>query len=100
MVMFRGVSFRRFRRLSVHGQRGQSLVIVGLMMTVLLGMTGLVIDGSSLQETQRQLQNAADAAAFAGVADLPGSPTQAVTDADTYLSDNGSSSGEAINNTP
>ncbi|HZU78085.1 MAG TPA: Tad domain-containing protein [Dehalococcoidia bacterium] len=90
----------RLRRLACPpaGQAGQALVITVLSLTVLLGMTGLVIDGSNLQETRRQLQNAADAAAFAGAHDLPASPSSATADALTYLTDNGSQQSEVVTN--
>ena len=64
-------------------QRGQALVIAALAFTVLLAMTGVVIDSGNAYVQQRGTQNAADSAALAGatvmVENLGGSPK---TDAD------------------
>ncbi len=46
-------------------QRGQAIVLVALMMTVLIGMTALAIDGARAYALRRDLQAAADAAALA-----------------------------------
>jgi Flp pilus assembly protein TadG len=48
------------------GERGQILVLVALMMPVLLGFLGLVIDVGNAYAQRRFMQNAADAAALAG----------------------------------
>ena len=50
---------------------GQALVFVALILTVLVGMAALVIDGGSWYQADRRLQTAADAAALAGAQDLP-----------------------------
>ncbi len=47
-------------------ERGQTLVIITFAMIVLLGMSGLAIDGGILFADRRAAQNAADAAAMAG----------------------------------
>ena len=64
-------------------QRGQALVIAVIAFTVLLAMTGVVIDSGNAYVQQRGTQNAADSAALAGatvmVENLGGSPK---TDAD------------------
>src|SRR4051794_19252694 len=52
-----------------HRRSGQTLILFALLLPLVLGMTGLVIDGGMLIATQRQVQNAADAAAMAGVMD-------------------------------
>lgn len=49
-----------------HQQRGQTLVIVAIMLVVLVGFLGLVVDGGNVYAQRRQMQNAADAAALAG----------------------------------
>lgn len=49
---------------------GQALVLVAIAMTVLIGLTALVIDVGTLYVTRSKLQNAADAAALAGAQDL------------------------------
>ena len=57
---------------------GQTLLIFVLALTVLLGMTAMAIDVGLLFEDRRHMQNTADAAALAGVAELPGNPAAAV----------------------
>src|SRR5579885_2602093 len=87
MASFRWL--RRFRLASRRdGERGQSLVVWALALVVLIGMAGLTLDGSNTLENRRKLQNAADAAALAGAYDLPGSTTQAKTDATQWLTKN------------
>src|SRR6267378_4534084 len=58
----------KFRR----DQKGQTLVIVALMIVVLLGFTGLVTDIAWYEVNLMRIQRAADAAALAGVVYLPG----------------------------
>lgn len=65
---------------------GQSLVMVALLLTVLLGFSALVIDVGTLYVTKAQLQSAADAGALAGAA-VPVSDT--VTEAKKYARANG-----------
>jgi Flp pilus assembly protein TadG len=48
------------------GQAGQALVIMVLALVVLMGMSGLVIDGGNAMANERGVQNGADAAAEAG----------------------------------
>ncbi|HZQ36098.1 MAG TPA: Tad domain-containing protein, partial [Dehalococcoidia bacterium] len=80
---------RSYRRGRLHaGEEGQALVLWALCLTVIIGMAGLVLDGSNLQNNRRKLQNAADAAAFAGAYRLPGSAGQATTDAANWLTKN------------
>jgi Flp pilus assembly protein TadG len=57
----------KFRR----EQRGQTLVIVALMLVPLLGFTGLVTDVAWYEVNLMRIQRAADAAALAGVVYLP-----------------------------
>lgn len=52
------------------GEHGQVAVIVALMMTAMMGMLGLIVDGGILLSERRALQNAADAAALAAAYDL------------------------------
>lgn len=47
------------------GQKGQAIVLVGLMLTVLVGMTAIAVDGSRAYALRRDLQAAADAGALA-----------------------------------
>jgi Putative Flp pilus-assembly TadE/G-like len=65
-------------RISVQRQQsGQMLTIAVLFMSVLLGMVSMAIDLGLFFEDRRHLQNTADAAALAGVAELPGNPSLA-----------------------
>jgi hypothetical protein len=52
-------------------QRGQSLVLSLLFLTVLVGMAALVVDVGSWYRADRKLQANADAAALAGAQELP-----------------------------
>jgi hypothetical protein len=72
----------------VRDQHGQVFVLVTLFMTVLLGMSMLVIDVGSWYLRSRQLQAAADAAATAGAQSLPKNPSAAVAAAQTYVDKN------------
>lgn len=75
--------------------------MVAVLLPVLLGMAGLVIDGGLVMSSYRQTQNAADAAAMAGAKALLNnqSPSAAVT---AYLSGNGMNLANAatVNNPP
>lgn len=55
-----------FFSLTSRNERGQVIIMVALALTVLVAMTGLVIDGGMAWSNRRQVQNAADAAALAG----------------------------------
>ena len=50
----------------LHGEEGQVLVMVALMMIGVVGVVGLVSDGGLVFAERRDLQNVADAAAAAG----------------------------------
>ena len=80
---------------------GKTLILFLILLPVLLGITGLVVDGGLLMASYRQTQNAADGAALAGaLALLNGkSPSSAVT---AYLSGNGMNLAQAatVNNPP
>jgi len=82
------------------GERGQALIFFAGAFAIICVMAGLVLDGSNLQNNRRKLQNAADAAAFAGAYDLPAnpSPSQATTDSVQWLTKNGSNSTEVVTN--
>ena len=84
------------RRCSVHkhgwkvilgDQQGAVLIWVGLSMVMLLGFTALAVDGSYLYLIRNQLQVTADAAASAGVHELP-DPDAARTTAADYAGKN------------
>src|SRR2546426_11443990 len=70
-------------------ERGQTVVIVGLTVIVLLGFLGLVADVAWYQLNLAKVQRAADAGALAGVVYLPGSVSSAVTAAKNESTKNG-----------
>ena len=79
------------------GQRdelGQSMLVLAMILSVLIGFTALVIDIGMLTIERGRIQNAADAAALAGARMLPGSPATAVDDAAAYAAANGITDGE------
>ncbi len=51
-------------------RRGQALLLVVLLMTLLLSLIGVLVDGGILLIHRRELQNTADAAARAGATRL------------------------------
>jgi Flp pilus assembly protein TadG len=53
---------------------GAILPYVAIMLIAIIGLAGLAIDGSRLMSVQTQLQNAADALALAGAAELDRRP--------------------------
>ena len=58
-------------RLPARAARGQVLIIAGGIMVVLIALVGLVVDLGWYQDNVLRVQRAADAAALAGVVDLP-----------------------------
>jgi Flp pilus assembly protein TadG len=74
---------RRFRR------TGSVLIWCALLLPVLVGMVGLVIDGGLMLAAYREAQNAADAAAIAAAYDMMLGKTSATasTTAQTYVTD-------------
>jgi hypothetical protein len=74
---------------SPRSERGQVLVLTVAALTVLLGMTALVLDVGDWFRTKRQLQATADAAALAGAQALPDSPSGANSLALSYAGQNG-----------
>ena len=75
------------------GERGQALVMVALLMTALLGLTGLVADIGWYELNMIRMQRAADAAALAGVVYLPTNVSGAVTAALAEATKNGYTNG-------
>jgi hypothetical protein len=75
-------------------QRGQSLVLVALMMIILMAFLALVFDGGMTFATRRQAQNAADSAALAGARTLCLSRSESLARsvAENYASRNGATS--------
>lgn len=75
------------------------LVMAVFFMMILMGFVAMAIDVGLLYEDRRHLQNSADAAALAGVAELPKNPALARTKAAEWAANNGidSSQIKAIN---
>ena len=81
-------------------QRGQAIVLIALMLTIIIGMAAIAIDGSRAYALRRDLQVAVDAAALATCAFTAGpraiprgrhpprrrSPSPAITRTQTRLS--------------
>jgi hypothetical protein len=74
-------------------QSGQVLVFSAIMLTVLLGFAGLALDLGLATMDRRKAQVAADAAALAGAAQLPGSPGSIATSQATL---NGFTAGSSV----
>lgn len=75
--------------------RGQILVMTGGILVVLIALVGLVIDLGWYQDNVLRVQRAADAAALAGVVELPGQVSSAYTLARSEASKNGYTDGAA-----
>jgi hypothetical protein len=73
---------------------GQTLLIFVLALGVLMGFTAMAIDLGLFFQDRRHLQNTADAAALAGVAELPKRPAVAKSKAAEWAAKHGVSSGE------
>ena len=85
------------------GESGQMLILFVLGLGVLMGMMAMTIDVGLILHERRSLQNAADAAALAAVAELPDSPSAATANALEWVEMNGydSSTGATVTvNTP
>lgn len=54
----------------LHAQRGQTLVLVALLLVVLVGIASLSVDVGYYRYEQRVMQSAADSAALAGAGDV------------------------------
>lgn len=72
-------------------QKGTAAVLTALAITSLLGFAALVVDIGVLYTNKVQLANMADAAALAGVQDLPGNASFAKSNAAFYAAKNGKS---------
>lgn len=94
------MKFQRDRK----SERGQSLVLIALSAVLLLGMSGLAIDGGILFSDRRHAQNAADSAAMAGAfAILQGNDPIAAgyaRAADNEFDNNGTSNWVTVENPP
>ena len=78
----------RRRGLARFGQRGAVMVMVAVSILALFAFAVLAIDGAILMTTKTQLQNAADAAALAGVSGLAFSQAEATARAIAIAGEN------------
>lgn len=69
--------------------RGSVIVLVTLSLTVLLGFCAIVTDIGLMYAEKAHLQNSVDAAALAGVQELPSNPSLAEQIAKNYANQNG-----------
>jgi Putative Flp pilus-assembly TadE/G-like len=79
---------------AVRKERGQTLLIFVLAVSVLLGFTAMAIDVGLFFEDRRHFQNSADAMALAGVAELPFNPGAATSKAHEWAANNDVDPGE------
>ncbi|MEO8457161.1 MAG: TadE/TadG family type IV pilus assembly protein [Chloroflexota bacterium] len=77
------------RNASIRDERGQTLILFSLMISVLLIFVVMVVDVGFFLETRRTTQNVVDAAALAGAQELPASPVNAEAQARDYANRNG-----------
>jgi Flp pilus assembly protein TadG len=80
----------------LRAERGQVIAFLSVILTVLIGFGALVLDGGRWIHANRRLQTAADAAALAGVQNLPSDPSSASSVASTYAQTNYSGASAAI----
>lgn len=73
----------------INNEKGSAVIIVALLMVVFLGFVALVVDGGLLYITEAKLSNAMDAAALAGIQELPFNPEGAKVKAKEYALANG-----------
>src|SRR5262245_55421729 len=71
----------------LRSERAQALPVIALLAVVLLGMIGLAIDVGRLYVARAELSRAVDAAALAGVLEMPDVPA-AESRAGAYLEEN------------
>lgn len=70
-------------------EKGSAIAVVALFMTVMIGFAALIVDMGNLYLNKIRLVNMVDAAALAGVQDLPDDPEMAVASAYSYAAQNG-----------
>jgi len=73
----------------ISNQRGSATVLLVAALTGLLSFAAIVIDGGLLYVNRVELVNMADAAALAGLQDLPGDRVQAEISSRDYAAQNG-----------
>lgn len=73
----------------LRNEKGSAIVMVALTITMMIGFGALVVDVGNLYLHKIRLANMADAAALAGVQDLPGNSQLAIANARMYAAQNG-----------
>jgi len=73
----------------IHPENGSVVVLVALLLTILLGLSALVVDLGVIYVNYTHLQNTLDTAVLAGVQELPSSTSKAQEVALQYAQDNG-----------
>ncbi|GBD13268.1 hypothetical protein HRbin24_01292 [bacterium HR24] len=81
------------KRGSAGDQRGNAAVIIALALVALLGAAAMASDVGVFLWNRQKLQDIADAAALAGIQELPEDPDAAVAAATDYARRNGAGSG-------
>ncbi|MDE3096266.1 MAG: Tad domain-containing protein [Chloroflexota bacterium] len=71
------------------GERGQALVLLALLTTVMVGAAGLAIDGGRLYVNRTNAQRTTDAAALAGAQTVLHNQEKGIADAKAYAAANG-----------
>lgn len=89
-----GLQVLRERGETVRDEKGYVLVMAALMGACLMGVAALALDAGRGYLARMELQDAVDAAALAGVAELPGDPVAAEQVAHAYASRHGLDPGQ------
>lgn len=90
LQQFKQLVCQGFSNIDVHQkERGSVVVLVTLALTTLLGFCALVTDVALMYAEKAHLQNSVDAAALAGVQELPNDPSLAEQTARNYAAKNG-----------
>ena len=79
---------QEFSNTDNYQDRGSVVVLVALALTTLLGFCAIVTDVGLMYAEKAHLQNSVDAAALAGVQELPNDPNYATEIAQNYASQN------------
>jgi len=80
----------------IKDEKGAVAVLIAVLLTVLMGFAALVIDVGSVYQERRREQNASDAAALAGVQELPKDPAAAEAIAEEYVNRNNQAASEKV----
>lgn len=73
----------------LRNEQGSVVVLAALAVVVMMGFGAIAVDVGNLYLNKTRVANVADAAALAGVQDLPGDTAQAVATARSYAAQNG-----------